>query len=138
MHKADEYAKNADTKGIERINYLGMLTLFIFYAIIAFLPVYFGAELAQRVVEFMPTWLIEGLGVAGGMMPAIGFAMLLKIMLMKEYAAFLIVGFVLVAYFGLPILGVSLLGLSVAMYDFYANKARQVQTSRRGGRTDGI
>jgi PTS system N-acetylgalactosamine-specific IIC component len=138
MHKADEYAKDADTKGIERINYLGMLTLFLFYAVIAFLPVYFGAESAQKVVELMPTWLIEGLGVAGGMMPAIGFAMLLKIMLKKEYIAFLIVGFVLVAYFELPILGVSLLGLSVAMYDFYSNKSKQVQTSRRGGRTNGI
>ena len=80
----------------------------------------------------------SGLGVAGGMMPAIGFAMLLKIMLKKEYIAFLIVGFVLVAYFELPILGVSLLGLSVAMYDFYSNKSKQVQTSRRGGRTNGI
>lgn len=138
MHKADEYAKTADTKGIEKINYLGMATLFAFYAIIAFLPVYFGAESAQRIVEAMPKWFIEGLGIAGGMMPAIGFAMLLKIMLKKEYAAFLILGFVLVAYFNLPILGVSLLGLSVAMYDFYTNKSRQVQTSRRGGRTDGI
>ena len=123
---------------LERINYLGMLTLFIFYAIIAFLPVYFGAESAQRVVEAMPSWLIEGLGVAGGMMPAIGFAMLLKIMLKKDYAAFLILGFVIVAYFQLPILGVSLLGLSIAMYDFYLKKSSGVQTSRKGGRTDGI
>lgn len=138
MHKADEYAKNADTKGIERINYFGMLMLFVFYGIIAFLPVYFGAESAQRVVELMPVWLIEGLGVAGGIMPAIGFAMLLKIMLKKEYVSFLILGFLLVAYFNLPILGVSLAGLSVALYDFYTNKSKQVQTSRRGGRTDGI
>lgn len=138
MHKADEYAKEADTKGIERINYLAMLILFVFYAIVAFLPVYFGAESAQRIVESMPVWLISGLEIAGGMMPAIGFAMLLKIMLKKEYVAFLIVGFVLVAYFGLPILGVSLLGAAVAMYDYFANQSRQVQASRRGGRTDGI
>lgn len=138
MHKADEYARNADTKAIERINYSAMLILFAFYAIIAFLPVYFGAESAQRIVESMPAWLISGLEVAGGMMPAIGFAMLLNIMLKKEYVAFLIIGFVLVAYFQLPILGVSLIGVAIAMYDFFTNQSRQVQTARRGGRTDGI
>lgn len=86
----------------------------------------------------MPAWLISGLEVAGGMMPAIGFAMLLNIMLKKEYVAFLIIGFVLVAYFQLPILGVSLIGVAIAMYDFFTNQSRQVQTARRGGRTDGI
>lgn len=138
MHKADEYAKNTDTKGIERINYLGMLILFIFYAIIAFLPVYFGAEAAESVVAKMPEWLIGGLEVAGGIMPAIGFAMLLKIMYKKEYMAFLIIGFVLVAYFELPILGVALLGLAISLYDYYANKAKGKGSHRKEVRTNGI
>lgn len=137
MHKADEYAKDANTAGIEKINYLGILLLFIFYAIIAFLPVYFGAESARRVVELLPTWLIDGLGVAGGMMPAIGFAMLLKIMLKKDYIAFFIGGFLLVAYLNLPILAVALAGISIALYDFYI-QLKLVPTSKRGGRTDGI
>ena len=91
MHKADEYAAEANTKGIERINYAGMLVLFILNAVIAFLPVYFGADVAEAVVAKMPEWLIGGLEVAGGIMPAIGFAMLLKIMYKKEYMAFLII-----------------------------------------------
>lgn len=138
MHKADEYAKNTNTKGIERINYLGMLILFIFYAIIAFLPVYFGAEAAESVVAKMPEWLIGGLEVAGGIMPAIGFAMLLKIMYKKEYMAFLIIGFVLVAYFKLPILGVALLGLAISLYDYYSNKAKGKGSHRKEARTNGI
>lgn len=138
MHKADEYAKNVDTKGIEKINYLGLFMIFMFNAVIAFLPVYFGADAAEAVVAKMPEWLIGGLEVAGGMMPAIGFAMLLKIMYKKEYVAFLIVGFVLVAYFELPILGVSLLGLAIASYDYHANKLKGKGSSRRGARTNGI
>ncbi|MDT2274430.1 PTS sugar transporter subunit IIC [Paenibacillus larvae] len=89
MHKADKYAEEANTKGIERINYLGLILLFIFYFVIGFLPIFFGAEAAKNVVEMLPSWLIDGLGVAGGMMAAIGFAMLLKIMLKKQYVAFL-------------------------------------------------
>jgi len=53
-------------------------------------------------------------------MPAIGFAMLLKIMLKKEYIAFMILGFLLVTYFNLPILGLALLGVCIALYDYFS------------------
>ncbi len=138
MHKADEYAEDANTKGIEKINYAGMLILFVLNAIIAFLPVYFGADVAEAVVAKMPEWLIGGLEVAGGIMPAIGFAMLLKIMYKKEYMAFLIIGFVLVAYFELPILAVALIGLAVALYDYYINNSKGKSSGRRGANTNGI
>lgn len=137
MHKADKYAEEANTKGIERINYLGLLMIFIFYAIIAFLPIYFGADAAKNVVESVPKVIIDGLGVAGGMMPAIGFAMLLKIMLKKEYVAFLIIGFVFATYFKLPVLGIALIGTAIALYDFYLNKNHNKQTSK-GVRKNGI
>ncbi|MBU3145154.1 PTS N-acetylgalactosamine transporter subunit IIC [Clostridium sp. CF012] len=138
MHKADEYAANANTKGIEKINYLGLLFLFFFYAIIAFLPIFFGADAAKSAVEVLPTWLIGGLQVAGGMMPAIGFAMLLKIMLKKEYVPFLLIGFVFVAYFKLEILGVAILGTSIALYDFYSIKRKGDNQPKKEARTNGI
>lgn len=55
-------------------------------------------------------------------MPAIGFAMLLRIMLKTEYIMFFIVGFILAAYLDMEILGISLIGLAIALYDFYQNK----------------
>ncbi|MCP1124650.1 PTS N-acetylgalactosamine transporter subunit IIC [Bacillus sp. 3103sda1] len=136
MHKADQYAQEANTKGIERINYLGILTLFAFYFVIAFLPIYFGADAAKGVVEALPKWLISGLGVAGGMMAAIGFAMLLKIMLKKQYVAFLIVGFILVTYMKLPVIAVALIGVAIALYDYF--KANSGNGSVMGGAKRGI
>lgn len=124
MHKADKYALDANYKGIERINYLGMTILFVMYFVIAFLPIYFSADAATKFVEAVPEWFIGGLSVAGGIMPAIGFAMLLKIMLKKEYAMFLIVGFVLAAYMEMPILAIALIGIAIALYDFFLNKNR--------------
>ena len=119
MHKADKYAEEANTKGIDRINYFGMAILFVSYFICGFLPIYFGADKASQIVQAIPATFIDGLSVAGGMMPAIGFAMLLRIMYKKQYIAFLIIGFVLVAYFNLPILSLALIGLAIAMYDYY-------------------
>ncbi|MBB6623436.1 PTS N-acetylgalactosamine transporter subunit IIC [Clostridium gasigenes] len=127
MHKADKYAADADTGGIERINYMGMAILFISYFICGFLPIFFGADKAATIVGMIPTPFIEGLSVAGGMMPAIGFAMLLKIMLKKEYVCFLIGGFVLVTWFKISIIGLALVGLAIAMYDYYASESRGTQ-----------
>ncbi len=47
--------------------------------------------------------------------------------------AFLIIGFVLVAYFELPILAVALIGLAVALYDYYINNSKGKSSGRRGG-----
>lgn len=125
MHKADQYALVANYKGIERINYLGLFILFTFYAVIAFLPIFFGAEKASGFVETVPKWIIGGLSIAGGIMPAIGFAMLLKIMMKVEYIMFFIIGFVAAAYLEMPILAIALIGLAIALYDFYQNKDKQ-------------
>lgn len=81
MSRCDRMAENADTRGIERVNYLALLALGTFYFLCAFLPIYFGAEHAKTIIDVLPQRLIDGLGVAGGIMPAIGFAVLLKIMM---------------------------------------------------------
>lgn len=127
MHTADKYSEEANTAGIDKINYMGMGILFVSYFICGFLPIFFGADKATTIVEMIPQPIIDGLSVAGGMMPAIGFAMLLKIMLKKEYVAFLIGGFVLVTYFAVPILGLALIGLCIALYDYNAKSGQSVQ-----------
>ncbi len=141
MHKADKFALEGNYRGIERINYLGISILFTFYAIIAFLPIYFGAEKAAAFVQTIPEWIINGLSIAGGIMPAIGFAMLLSIMMKVEYVMFFIVGFILAAYLNLPILAIALIGLSIALYDYNQNKNKQ-DPNNQGPReeeiTDGI
>lgn len=55
MHKADKYAAEADTGGIERINYMGMAILFISYFICGFSPIFFGADKAATIVGMIPT-----------------------------------------------------------------------------------
>ncbi len=141
MHKADQYAADADVKGIEKINYLGLVILFFFYFIIAFLPIYFGADQAANLVGMIPEWAIHALSIAGGVMPAIGFAMLLKIMLKKEYIAFLIGGFIIVAYGNLPILALALVGVAIAAYDYFkggSDNSDMVSSNNTEDYSDGI
>lgn len=140
MHKMDSLAEQLNTRGIDGLNYLGPVIHFFFNAIIAFLPIYFGAQQAANAVESVPQWIIDGLAIAGGIMPAIGFAMLLTIMMKLEYAMFFIVGFVLAAYLELPVLAIALLGLVIALYDFSQNKGGPTQpaSTREEDYSDGI
>ncbi len=146
MHKMDDMADNADTKGINRMNYLEPLILFLFFGLVAFLPIYFGASQAEQFVTWIPDWILDGLGVAGGIMPAVGFAMLMKIMFKWTYAPFFALGFVAVAYLDLPILGVAIVATAIAAYDYFTVGSKQAvtetQTSQESdeeeGYSDGI
>ncbi len=51
----------------------------------------------KTIIDVLPQRLIDGLGVAGGIMPAIGFAVLLKIMMKNVYIPYFIPGFVAAA-----------------------------------------
>ena len=62
--------------------------------------------------------VLAAVAVVGGMMPALGFAILLRQLPMKKYGYFILLGFVLSAYMGVPVLGVSLIGLVAALLVF--------------------
>ena len=73
----------------------------------------------------MPEWLTNGLSVAGGLMPAIGFAILLNTMYKKDYIIFLALGFILVTYFSLPILPLAVLAACIAIYDYLISEKKE-------------
>ncbi len=119
MSVADRYAKKLNFAGIANLNYLGMTILFLFYSIIAFSVIYFGAESAQNLVQIIPQWLTDGLSFAGGLMPAVGFGILLNIMLRKQYIAYFVLGFLLAAYFEQPLLAIALVGVVFALIEYF-------------------
>ena len=129
MKKADHYADTLNYGGIAKLNYLGMAILFLFYSIVTFLFIYLGAEKAARYVQFVPKWITDGLGMAGGLMPAIGFGILLNIMLRKEYVAYFILGFVLVAYLNQPLLAIALIGTAFALIEYFIRDSQPAKTS---------
>lgn len=130
MSRADRMAASADTKGIERINYLALLALGVFYFLCAFMPIYFGAEHAKTAIDVLPERLIEGLGVAGGIMPAIGFAVLLKIMMKNAYIPYFILGFVGAAWLKLPVLAIAAAALAMALMELMRKDPVPAQPSR--------
>jgi len=129
MHTMDIAAVNGDTKKMDRMAWIEPVILFIGFFIMAFLPAIFGQGVVTAAVRAIPVWILGGFQAAGGMMPAVGFAMLLKIMWKIEYAPFFVAGFIAAAYGKLPILAIALLAASVAAYDFFINNRNQTPTT---------
>lgn len=115
MHKADKYVEQGDLKGTDRLHYLGSFLFFLQGFIPAFLAILFGVDAVKFLVEKMPAWLTNWFTVAGGILPALGFAMLFVMMSNKKLVPFFIVGFAMAAFFHGTLLSVAVIGLAVAL-----------------------
>lgn len=76
-----------------------------------------------------------GLSVAGKLLPGLGIAMLLHYMPAKKYFNYILIGFVLSAYMGVPILGIAFLGVALA-YKFYMDEEAKENVGFAGGLED--
>lgn len=121
--KLDEYAAKAETRKFAMMVLLPTVIVAVSYAIIAFLSVY-GAQAPMRaLVNSMPTWLSHGFEIAGSILPAVGFGVLLKSMLKAEFVPYLLLGFTAACFikFG-NLMPVAVIGIALAMIQFYRDK----------------
>ena len=90
-----------------------------------FIPVFVGMLLINNYVviaDFVETyaWVKNGLGVIGKCLPGVGFALLLSYMDIKHYWPFLLLGYALFAFMGVPTLGLAIIGIAAgALFTTY-------------------
>ena len=121
---AERLAEHADVKGTVWLIYPSAIMTGLVRAVPTFIALQFGAGAIQRLVDSLPTVVIEGLSVSGKIIPAVGIALLMMGMIKKaEFWLFLILGFVLSAYLGLAVLPITLIALVIAyLYDLATAK----------------
>jgi mannose/fructose/sorbose-specific phosphotransferase system IID component len=118
VHRAEDYCRKGNIRKFEMTHLMGLIVFFLVGAIPGFLAVYFGSDLVSGLVNNLPAWFMDGLKTASGILPAIGMAMLLKMMDFKKYWCFFLIGFVLSVYMKLTVLPVALLGVGIAVAIF--------------------
>lgn len=136
MKFADEAAEEADTAKISIINFtLGGITASSYF-IIVFLSTYLAQDSIRWIVSNMPEWLTHSFTILGGILPAIGFGILLKMQLRMETLAYFIIGFLLVVYgsFG-NLLPIALIGFALALINYYGVSSK---TEKKGDEHEGI
>lgn len=149
MPKLDKYSLEADTKKFSQVNYLTMGIVSVAFFLIIFLSSYAAQAPMAALVQQMPAWLIHGFELAGGMLPAVGFAMLLKVLLRAEYVPYLLLGFVVACFINFSnVLPAAVIGVIFAMIEFFRDKKhkelkKQIENMsqsamQNGGEEDGI
>lgn len=107
-----------DYAGINRNVWYGMIPWGLSRALPVFIMLIFGENIVNVIVNNMPEWLTGGLSVAGGLLPAVGIAILLRYLPVKKYISYLLIGFFAAAYLAVPMFGVAILGVAMAVIEF--------------------
>ena len=118
----EKLCQRGDRKGLERVHVLisflpdapRMITLFVALA--------FGTALTQSVVDAIPEVVQGGLDCASDLMPAVGIALLLKMMWSARMALYFFLGVILVSYFNVPLIAVACVGVVLAFVVTVENK----------------
>ena len=142
-HRIDAQVEAQNYKGIERNFLMGIIPWSFSRMIPVGLALAFGSGLVKTIVEYLNgplKWLGDGLTVAGAVLPAVGFAILLRYLPVKKHFAYLILGFTFTTLFatifgyiqlasgqikgfsgtinGLPMLAIALIGFAFAAISY--------------------
>lgn len=135
VHRAKDAAERGNVHRSTVWLWNGYTLWYLKYAVPVILLFVIGADNMQAFVNVMPTWLIAGFSIAGGILPVVGIAVLLRYMNTKIFFPYLIVGFVLAAYLKMPVVGVALLGLAAAILLFQREKKALDSTPHQAAST---
>lgn len=123
MKGADEAASEANIKKLLRINIVCSVIVALTYGVVVFLCAYVAQSGMKSLVDMMPIWLTHGFEVAGGILPAVGFGMLLKVMLKMEFMPFLLIGFIASCFLNFSnLLPIALIGAALALFVYYQDR----------------
>ena len=74
---------------------------------------YLGADRVTDLVKVIPEFVQTGMEIAGGLLPAMGFAMLAQAIMKKKLAPFFFIGYFIVAFSGVSTTGVSIFAILI-------------------------
>lgn len=111
----EKLCEKGDVKGIERVHILVSFLPDLPKMLVLFAALAFGTGFAQGLIDAIPEVVQSGLDYATNLMPAVGIALLLKMMWSGRMAVYFFLGVVLVSYFNAPILAVACIGVILAV-----------------------
>ncbi|WP_416324506.1 PTS mannose/fructose/sorbose/N-acetylgalactosamine transporter subunit IIC [[Eubacterium] hominis] len=123
----DRYASQSKYGGVVATHWMiGMMNVLRRFLLV-FFAFYLGVDKMQGLIDAIPSVLIDGMDAAAGLLPALGFAMLMRMILNKQIIPYFFLGFLLSAYLNMPVLGVAILGVIVILIQFgFLNPKKQM------------
>lgn len=123
VHVADNAAKEGNIAGVEHAHLFALVLQGLRIAVPAALLLAMPAETVQDILNMMPEWLKGGMAVGGGMVVAVGYAMVINMMATREVWPFFALGFVFAAVTQLTLIALGTMGVAIAF--IYLNLSKQ-------------
>lgn len=130
LHYADRKAEEGNVKEINRC---AVFYPWLFMSALQIIPIfiisYLGPSAAQFLIDYLPEWVTGGLTVAGGVLPAIGFALMITQIGRKEILPYFFIAYFMVQYLGLNTMAISVFGVCLALILFFNGNKKGVESN---------
>ncbi|PLR35108.1 PTS sugar transporter subunit IIC [Chimaeribacter californicus] len=119
-HRADVAAEQGDERGIYLNSAIGpQATNFLLRFVPSFVAVFFGARYISGVMDALPTMVLTTMNVLGGILPAVGIAILLKqIIRHASMLIYFLVGFICIVFLKLNMVALVIVGALLALIHY--------------------
>ena len=115
IHIMDKEAEKGNFRGIEVWQFIALLLQGLRIALPAAFLLVIPTSAVRSFLESMPAWLTDGMAIGGGMVVAVGYAMVINMMASREVWPFFIIGFVIAAVSQLTLIAIGALGIAFAL-----------------------
>ncbi|EDO1182648.1 PTS mannose/fructose/sorbose transporter subunit IIC [Listeria innocua] len=131
VHLMDRAAEKGNIRTVEWLHISAICMQGIRIAIPAAALLFIPADSVQSFLEAMPGWLTDGMAIGGGMVVAVGYALVINMMATKEVWPFFVIGFVVAAISQLTLIAIGALGVALAL--IYLNLSKMGGGNSNGG-----
>ena len=116
QHKADDYAEQANFRGIEICHFAGLSLQALRVAIPTFfVALVAGTDTVTAALNAIPEVVTRGLQIAGGFIVVVGYAMVINMMRAGALMPFFFMGFVIASFSNYNLVGLGFLGACLAL-----------------------
>lgn len=115
VHIMDKEAEKANWRAIDVWQCVAIALQGLRIAIPAALLLFIPASVVKAGLVAMPAWLNDGMSIAGGMVVAVGYAMVINMMASREVWPFFVIGFCVAALQGLTLIALGGIGVSLSI-----------------------
>ena len=136
IHLADKAVEENNLKKMRRAEFWYPLIVSVPLRVVpAALALAFGVDAVTAFLNSIPAWATNGLSVAGGLLPALGFAVTIMVIGKKKLLPYFIIGFAIVAYSDINTIGVAVFAICIALLQ--GNFVQSDETDRALSFADG-
>ncbi len=137
VHFMDSAAEKGNIRGVEMWHMVAVAMQGVRIAIPAAALLVIPANVVQGALESMPVWLTDGMAIGGGMVVAVGYAMVINMMATREVWPFFAIGFAVAAISELTLIALGVIAVALALIYLHLSKTGGGSSNGGGGGNTG-